>query len=73
MPEVIGQKGIVDQIINSLPDQQRIIIQLREIEGYEFAQIAEILGLSESTVRVNLSRARKTIKEELVKINGYGL
>ena len=63
----------VEKIINQLPDQQKIIIQLREIEQLEFAEIAKILEMNEPAIRVNLSRARKTIRENYEKINTYGV
>ena len=63
----------VEKIISQLPDQQKIIIQLREIEQMEFAEIAKILEMNEAAIRVNLSRARKTIRENYKKINSYGV
>lgn len=62
----------VEIIINSLPEQQRLIVQLREIEEYEFAEIAKILDMNETAIRVSLSRARKIIKEKFEEINNYG-
>ncbi|WP_339835604.1 sigma-70 family RNA polymerase sigma factor [uncultured Flavobacterium sp.] len=62
----------VEKIINSLPEQQRLIIQLREIEEYEFAEIAKVLDMNETAIRVSLSRARKIIKEKFAEINNYG-
>lgn len=55
----------IHKIIQTLPEQQRSIIQLRDIEGYEFEVIAELLDMTENAVRVNLSRARKKIRETL--------
>jgi len=55
----------IHQIIQTLPEQQRLIIQLRDIEGYDFEEIAELLDMNENAVRVNLSRARKKIRESL--------
>ena len=55
--------GTVHRIIKSLPEQQRMIIQLRDIEGYDYEEIAAILGMNENAIRVNLSRARKKIRE----------
>ena len=55
----------IHQIIQTLPEQQRSIIQLRDIEGYDFKEIAELLDMNENAVRVNLSRARKKIRESL--------
>jgi RNA polymerase sigma factor (sigma-70 family) len=56
--------SFVEKIIYTLPEQQRMIVQLREIEEYEFAEIAKILDMNETAIRVSLSRARKTIKEK---------
>jgi len=55
----------IHQIIQTLPEQQQSIIQLRDIEGYDFEEIAELLDMNENAVRVNLSRARKKIRESL--------
>lgn len=63
----------VEKMIEELPEQQKLIIQLREIEQYEFAEIAEILEMNETAIRVALSRARKTIKEKMTKTHQYGI
>ena len=63
----------VEKSINKLPEQQRIIIQLRDIEQYEFDEIAKMLDISEGSIRVTLSRARKIIREEMIKIHSYGI
>jgi len=62
----------VEKIINRLPETQKIVVQLREIEELEFEQIAQILQMTEINVRVTLSRARKTIRKEMIKIRSYG-
>jgi len=63
----------VDKMINELPEQQKVIIQLRDIEQYEFEEIAKVLEMSETAVRVALSRARKTIREKMTKTHQYGI
>ena len=63
----------VEKNINQLPKQQRIIIQLRDVEQYEFEEIAKILDMSEGNVRVVLSRARKTVREFMIKTHDYGI
>jgi RNA polymerase sigma-70 factor (ECF subfamily) len=63
----------VEKIINQLPEQQRLIIQMRDIEQYEFDEIAKILGMNETAIRVALSRARKTIRESMTKTHDYGI
>jgi RNA polymerase sigma-70 factor, ECF subfamily len=61
--EVRDDVNYIKQLINQLPEQQRAIIQMRDIEGYEFEEIEEALELTVNTIRVNLSRARKRIRE----------
>ena len=63
----------VEKSIDKLPEQQRVIMHLRDIEQYDFEEIAKMLEMSEGTVRVTLSRARKTIREEMLKIHNYGI
>jgi RNA polymerase sigma factor (sigma-70 family) len=63
----------VDKIINQLPEQQKLIVQMREIEQYEFDEIAKILDMNQTAIRVALSRARKTIKENMFKTHNYGI
>ncbi len=62
----------IEKVVAQLPEQQKMIFQLRDIEGYEFEDISQTLSLSINTVRVNLSRARKRIKECLQKTYNYG-
>ena len=63
----------VSKIIEDLPEQQKMIIQLRDIEQYDFAEIAKMLEMKETAIRVNLSRARKTIREKLTNTHQYGI
>ena len=63
----------VDRVINHLPDQQRIVIQMRDVEQYEFDEIAQIMDMNETAIRVALLRARKTIRQNMIKINNYGM
>ena len=71
--EDIDSLNWVSKIVNQLPEQQRLIIQLRDIEQCEFSEIAKITEMSETAVRVALSRARKTIREYMLKIHSYGI
>ncbi|WP_413999073.1 RNA polymerase sigma factor [Flavobacterium sp. W1B] len=63
----------VEKIIDQLPEQQRLIIQMRDIEQYEFEEIAKILDMNETAIRVALSRGRKTIREFMSKTHNYGI
>ncbi|MCX6241358.1 MAG: sigma-70 family RNA polymerase sigma factor [Bacteroidetes bacterium] len=61
----------VKEAMNSLPEQSRLIVHLRDIEGYEFGEISEILGMQENAIRVALSRARQRIREILVNSRNH--
>ena len=63
----------VAKIIEELPEQQKMVLQLRDIEEYEFEEIAKVLEMNETAVRVSLSRARKTIREKLINTHSYGI
>lgn len=63
----------VHQLIEQLPEQQKIVIQMRDVEEYEFDEICEMTGMKPTAVRVALSRARKTIREQLLKTYQYGV
>lgn len=61
----------VHEIIDQLPEQQKLIIQMRDIENYDYDEIAEVTQLSLNNIRVNLSRARKKVRDTLLKIQNY--
>ena len=63
----------IKQIINQLPEPQKTIIHLRDVEDYDFEEIVPLVAMSVETIRVNLSRARKKVREEMKKIMSYGM
>lgn len=63
----------IARIIAELPEKQKTVIHLRDIEEMEYADIARITGMDETNIRVALSRARKAVRDELVKIMNYGI
>ena len=68
--EELEQQDTVARIrwlIGKLPSLQQTIIRMKDVEGYELAEIAEITGTQVEAVRVKLSRERKKIREQLVK------
>lgn len=67
------QLSIIHRLINELPEKQRSILQLRDIEGKNYKEIAVILRLTEEQVKVNLFRARQRIRLKYNEINDYGL
>ncbi len=64
---------LVRQLINRLPEQQKTILHLRDVEGMSFDEISGITGFDGNYIRVNLSRARKKIKESLQKAESHEL
>ena len=62
----------VFKLMKDLPQQQQLIVQLRDVEQFNNAEIADMLKMNETAVRVALSRARKTLREGLIKKQNYG-
>jgi RNA polymerase sigma-70 factor (ECF subfamily) len=71
--EISESMKTIGQLIAALPEKQRQVIHLRDIEGYSYNEICEILELDMSQVKVSLFRARNAVREQLVKMNAYGL
>ena len=64
---------IVRKMIDELPEKQRSCLQLRDIEGKAYREIAEILEITEEQVKVNIFRARQTVKQRFQQLDRYGL
>ena len=67
LQEAIIQKDrlqLIRQLVNALPEKQRSCMQLRDFEGKTYKEIATILNISEEQVKVNIFRARQTIKQK---------
>ncbi len=58
----------VYETIGQLPDAYRVVLQLRDIEEYDTREVATLLGISESNVKVRLHRARAALKKLLEPI-----
>lgn len=58
-------KDALAHALATLPEQQRMLVLLRDLEGYEYAEMAQMTGLSEQQVGVYLFRARKQLKKQL--------
>ena len=63
----------VEKIMEELPEQQKLVLQLRDVEEYDFKEIADLLEMQPTAVRVSLSRARKTVREKLMQKHSYGI
>ena len=76
-PDPYEQAALSDAVervkgaIENLPEQQKTIVHLRDVEGYELKEIAGIMGTDTNYVRVNLSRGRKKIRESLQNVYSH--
>ena len=59
------------KLISNLPEKQKAVIHLKDVEEYEMKEIAEMLDMEENAVRVNLMRARQKIKEQITQLMHY--
>jgi RNA polymerase sigma-70 factor (ECF subfamily) len=57
--------------INQLPEKQKMVIHLKDVEEYEISEISEMMEMEENAVRVNLMRARQKVKESINKLYAY--
>lgn len=73
LKEPSDEVAIIKRIISSLPDREREVIHLRDVEEMEFTDIAEVVGSNVAAVRMAHSRARQRVREEFSKIMNYGL
>ncbi|MBM1107575.1 RNA polymerase sigma factor [Aurantibacter crassamenti] len=63
----------VQRIMEELPEQQKMVLQLRDVEQYDLDEISEMLEMKPTAVRVALSRARKIVREKLLEKHSYGI
>lgn len=70
--ELSESASIIQNLIEKLPDVQRTVMLLRDIEQYSYDEIAEVTDLQINAIRVNLSRARKKVREEFFKTMDNG-
>lgn len=63
----------IQRFMQQLPPLQKQVLQLRDVEGYSYEEISEILNISLGQVKINLFRARQSLKKNLQSINAYGI
>lgn len=73
--EIVADESreLIRRIIDNLPTRQREVLQLRDIEGMSYKEIADILQITEDQVKITLFRARQTIRKRFKDIDDYGL
>lgn len=63
---------IMRRCIAALPEQQRELVVMHDVNGAGYDEISYATGLSMANIRVTLSRARKTLREQFNAIRNYG-
>lgn len=69
--ETNNLKEEIISYINLLPEKQKMVIHLKDVEEYEVSEISEILEMEENAVRANLMRARQKVREKIVNLVNY--
>jgi RNA polymerase sigma factor (sigma-70 family) len=69
--ETNNLKDYILKYISELPEKQRLVIHLKDVEEHEVSEIAEILEMEENAVRVNLMRARQKVKLQITQLMNY--
>ena len=69
--ETNNMKEQILGFINQLPEKQKMVIHLKDVEEYEISEISQIMEMEENAVRVNLMRARQKVKESINKLYAY--
>lgn len=67
------RRAWVGRLVSRLPEKQRTVMHLRDVEGRSYREIAAVMGIGESDVKVTLFRARQWVRNEYEKIERYGL
>lgn len=70
--ELSESARLIKKLVNALPELQRKVMQMRDIEQFTYDEIAELTNLQMNAIRTNLSRARKKVRDEFLKLNDHG-
>ncbi|GAB3882221.1 RNA polymerase sigma factor [Spirosoma agri] len=69
--ELTDSAVLIKRLMDELPEQQKFILHLRDVEEYSFEEIEQVTGLSVNNIRVILSRARQRLRDNYLKVNDY--
>ena len=73
LAEINDSFSRIKKLMASLPENQRMVMQLRDIEDLSYQEISKVLDMPLSQVKINLFRARKLIRAKVLKSESYGL
>jgi RNA polymerase sigma factor (sigma-70 family) len=71
-PDTLEAVRMIGTIVNRMKEPYRSAVILRDMEGYSYEETAEIMQTNINALRTVLSRARKSIREEMERIYSYG-
>ncbi len=71
LAELSDSTRLMQRLYAELPEAQRVVLHLREVEEYSYEEIEQVTGMNVNNIRVTLSRARKQVRENYLKINAY--
>ena len=66
--EMSTLRQLVWDVAKKLPERQRMVLTLRELQGMSYASIARVMGITDAAVETLLHRARKRFKEEYLRL-----
>ena len=69
--ETNNLKEKILEFINALPEKQKLVIHLKDVEDFDVVEIGEILEMEQNAVRANLMRARQKVKEQILKLMDF--
>jgi len=69
--ELADSSTLIRRLINELPEQQKLVLHLRDVEEYSFEEIEQATGITINNIRVILSRARKSVRDSYLKVTDY--
>ena len=67
------KRNLIRALQEDVTEKQRTVLQLRDVEEKSYKEIAEVMGITEEQVKVNLFRARQKVKQQFMNIENYGL
>lgn len=72
-PEFWSDQDMLRAAMAMLPEKQRTVVYLKDVAGYPTEEIARMFSVSANQVRTTLSRARKSLKDHILKMQNYGV
>lgn len=69
--ESANHQDVLMKLMENLPEQQQWLLRLREVEELSYEEIEEVTGMQVNAIRVALSRARKTLREQFIQVSSY--